>query len=156
MTTFTAISIVMVILALFLRGGILHNYLVIASEDIFQNAGFDTHQECPIKLPDGGLDFVDLLAEKNGFLVCIEVETTARYVLTNAAKAEQLGLPLVVVVPTRKVKLAVQNKLSKTNVKPGGHDIYILMLTQLKQELTNCFPLFSSANTGRENKKTKK
>ena len=66
MTTFTAIS-VLVILALFLRGGILHNYLVFASEDILQNAGFDTRQECPVKLPDGGLDFVDLLAKKNGY-----------------------------------------------------------------------------------------
>jgi len=144
----------LMIIALFLRGGKLHNYLVLESEGIFRDAGFETYQEHPKKLPDGGLDFVDLLAEKKGFLICIEVETSARYILTNAAKAEQLGLPLVVVVPTRKVKRAVQNKLRKTDIRPGGCDIYILLLSQLKQELTNCFPLFSSANEGRKNKKT--
>lgn len=148
------LTISLMTLALFLRGGKLHNYLVTESEGILQNAGFETYQEHPKKLSDGGVDFIDLLAEKEGFLACIEVETSARYVLINAAKAEQLGLPLMVVVPTRKVKRAVQNKLSKTAIKPGGRDIYILMLAQLKQEVTNCFSLFSPANEGRKNKKT--
>ncbi len=150
-TSFVALAI----LALFLRGGNLHNYLVLESEGILQAAGFETHQEQPQKLSDGGLDFVDLLAEKEGFLVCIEVETSARYVLTNAAKAEQLGIPLVVIVPTRKVKRAVKNKLGKTDIRPGASDIYILLLSQLKQEVTNCFPLFSSASSrGKTNKKS--
>lgn len=145
----------MAMLAFFLRGGNLHNYLVLESEGILQDAGFDTHQECPRTLPDGALNFIDLLAERDGFIVCIEVETSARHVLTNAAKAEQLELPLVVIVPTRKVKKAVQNKLNNSSIRPGNRDIYILMLTQLKQELTNCFPLFFSANKGKKNKKTK-
>ena len=154
MTIYMMSAVVLTILALFLRGGNLHNYLVLESEGILQSAGFDTHQECPKKLPDGCLDFVDLLAEREGFVVCIEVETSARHVLRNAAKAELLGLPLVVIVPSRKVKQAVQNKLNNSNIRPGNHDIYILMLAQLKQELTNCFPLFSAANEGRKNKKT--
>lgn len=148
--------VVLAMLALFLRGGNLHNYLVFESEDILRDAGFETHQEHPKKLPDGSLDFIDLLAEKEGFLVCIEVETSARYVLINAAKAEQLGLPLVVVVPTRKVKRAVQNKLGTTDIRPGDYDIYILMLAQLKQEVMNYFSLFSSANgDGKTKKQTK-
>lgn len=147
-------AIILAILALFLRGESLHNYLVLESEGILQGAGFETHQEHPQKLPDGGLDFVDLLAKKAGLIVCIEVETSARHVLTNAAKAEQLGLPLIVIVPTRKIQKSVQNKLSSSTIKPAGCDIYILLLSQLRQELTNCFPLFSSANEGRENKKT--
>ena len=148
-------AIILSMLALFLRGGSLHNYLVLESEGILQEAGFETRQEHPKKLPDGGLDFIDLLAEKEGFLVCIEVETSARYVMTNAAKAEQLGLPLVVVVPTRKVKKAVRNKLGKADIRPGGRDICILMLVQLKQEVTNCFPLFSSVSShGKTNNKS--
>ncbi len=144
----------LMIIALFLRGGKLHNYLVLESECILQDAGFETHQEHPKKLPDGGLDFIDLLVQRGNCLICIEVETSARHVLTNAAKAQQLELPLIVIVPTRKVKKAVQNKLSNSAIKPAGCDIYILLLSQLKQELTNCFPLFSSANEGRKNKKT--
>ena len=143
-------------LALFLRGGKLHNYLVIESESILQDAGFETYQEHPKKLSDGGVDFIDLLAKKGDFMICIEVETTARYVLTNTAKAEQLGLPLIVIVPTRKVRKAVRNKLKQSTISPGGCGIYILLLAQLKQELMNKFPLFSPANEGRKNKKTKK
>lgn len=156
MTTYMAILVVLVTLALFLRGGNLHNYLVIESEGILQNAGFKTYQEHPKKLSDGGVDFIDLLVQKDDFLICIEVETSARYVLTNAAKAEQLGLPLVVIVPTRKVRKAVWNKLRKSAIKPAGCDIYILLLSQLKQGLMNCFPLFSPANDGGKNKKTNK
>lgn len=156
MMTYAITSVVALgILALFLRGGALHNYLVLESEGILQNAGFETYQEHPKKLPDGGLDFIDLLAEREGFLVCIEVETSARYVLTNAAKAEQLGLPLIVVVPTRKVKRAVQNKLRKTDIRPGGHDIYILLLAQLKKGVMNYFPLFPPvSNHGKTNNKS--
>jgi len=150
----TTLIISLTALALFLRGGKLHNYLVTESEGILQGAGFETHQEHPKKLSDGGVDFIDLLAQKGDFMICIEVETSASYVLTNAAKAQQLELPLIVIVPTRKVKKAVQNKLSNSAIKPAGFDIYILLLSQLRQELTDCFSLFSPANEGRKNKKT--
>jgi hypothetical protein len=49
-------------LMLFLRGGKLHNYLVLEIEHIFQQAGFQTQQEHPQQLPDGNVDFIDLLA----------------------------------------------------------------------------------------------
>ena len=148
MVTYVITSVVaLAILALFLRGGNLHNYLVIKSEGILQGAGFETRQECPKKLPDGGLDFVDLLAEKEGFLVCIEVETSARYVLTNAAKAEQLGLPLIVIVPTRKIQKSVQNKLSSSTIKPAGHDIYILLLYRFI--LCRCKGTYNKSNCKR-------
>ena len=100
------------------------------------------------------MDFLDLLVRRDDFLICIEVETSARYVLTNAAKAEQLNLPLIVIVPTRRIKKSIQNKLKKSGIRPAGCNIYILLLSQLKKELTNYFPLFSPVNGGRENKKT--
>ena len=151
----TIITIILLLtLAVFLRGGKLHNYLVLESENILQGKGFETYQEHPEKLPDGSIDYIDLLAKREGFLVCIEVETSARYVLTNVAKAEQLGLPLVIVVPNRKVKTSIQNKLNKPKISSGRSPVYVLLLAQLEQEVTNCFPLFSPANEGRKNKKT--
>ncbi|MCK4998878.1 MAG: hypothetical protein KAS23_05055 [Anaerohalosphaera sp.] len=154
MTLFTVTSVLLLTaIVLFIRGDRLHNYLVLESEKILQNADFETYQEHPQKLSSGGLDFVDLLAKRKDFIVCIEVETSARYAKTNAIKAQQLGLPLVVIVPDQRVKKSVQNKLIQVNIKPGGYDIYILLLSQLKQEVTKCFPLFSAANT---NGKTKK
>lgn len=154
MTLFTMTPLVLLtILVLFLRGNTLHTYLVLESEKILRDGGFETSLEHPEKLPDGGTDFIDLLARRGDFLVCIEVETTARYVRTNAVKARQLGLPLVVIVPNRSVKKAVQNKLRQADVRPGGYDIYILLLSELKQELTKYFPLFSAANTHGKTKK---
>ena len=155
MIVYALVSMISLIaLVLFLRGDTLHNYLVLETECIFQQEGFDTYQEHPQCLPDGSLDFLDLLVRRDDFLICIEVETSARYVLANAAKAERLGLPLIVIVPTRRIKKSVQNKLEKSGIRPAGCNIYILLLSQLKQELINYFPLFSPVNDGRENKKT--
>jgi hypothetical protein len=141
-------------LALFLRGGTLHNYLVFETENIFRGAGFDTQQEYPQRLPDGRLDFIDLLVQKGNFMVCIEIETSARYVLTNAAKADQIGLPLIVIVPNKKVKMAVQKKLAQSQITAGGLRIYVLLLSQVEKGFTNYFPLFSSVNDEWKNKKT--
>lgn len=135
-----------------LRGGSLHNYLVCEAGKIFHHAGYETHQEHPEKLPGGGLDFIDLLARRGEFVVCIEVELSARYILSNAAKARKLKLPLVVLVPSRRVQKSVRNKLKKAGINPKKHRIYILLLSQLKQEVTNCFPLFIAVNKNRENK----
>ncbi len=140
---------------LFLRGGKLHEYLVLETESVFRKAGFKTRQEHPRRLPDGRLDFIDLMAECGDFIICVEIETTARYVVTNAKKAEELGLPLIVVVPNRQVQKAVRNKLRKLKIKPNKNRIYILLLNQLQQHVTNCFSLFSLANEQRENKKIK-
>ena len=140
-------------IAFFLRGGQLHNYLVCEAEKIFQGAGFDTHQECPKKLASGELNFVDLLAEGDDFVICVEIETSSRHVLDNAAKARELGLPLMVIVPSRKVQKAVKKKLEKAGINLQKHRICVLLLHQLKQELTNCIPLIPSANGQRENRK---
>lgn len=141
-------------LVLFLRGGQLHNYLVGETEGIFRNAGFSTHQEYPLRLPDGRLDFIDLFVQLGNCMICVEVETSARRILSNASKADQLGLPLIVVVPNRKVQRAVITKLARTKQTAGGLRIYVLLLTQLEKEFTNYFPLISPANDTRKNRKT--
>ena len=143
----------MTLLVRYLRGDALHNHLVLQTENIFKQAGFETQQECPKQLPDGMLNFVDLLVQRGNCMVCIEVETTARYALTNAAKADQLGLPLIVVCPTRRVQKEVQNKLVRAQVTAGGYPICVLLLSQLNKEVTNCFPYFSTANSQRKNRK---
>ena len=144
---------ILVGLVLFLRGGALHNHLVFETENIFRRAGFNTQQEHPQRLPDGRLDFIDLLVQRGNCVICIEIETSARYVLTNAAKADQIGLPLIVIVPNRKVKMAVQKKLAQSQITACGLRIYVLFLHQIEKGLTNYFPLFSSANSRGKTKK---
>jgi hypothetical protein len=131
-------------LAFFLRGGKLHNFLVLTSERVFQDAGFLTDQESPKRLPDGKLDFIDLIVRRDRILIAIEVETSARNVVSNARKAEQLDSLLWVVVPSRKVQKAVQEKLSKQGIQPAGEPIRVLLLAQLQQEVMKCLPLFST------------
>ncbi|MCP5115084.1 MAG: hypothetical protein GY953_29995, partial [bacterium] len=48
----------------FLRGRSFHNDLVQRAESTFQPHGFVTVRECPLPLPDGRTDFVDLLAHR--------------------------------------------------------------------------------------------
>jgi hypothetical protein len=148
-------TVLLIGLVLYLRGGTFHNYLVLETENIFKLAGFDTQQESPQRLSDGRLDFVDLLVQRGNCMICIEVETSARYALTNAAKADQIGLPLMVVCPSRKVQKAVQKKLARTQPTAGGQRICVLLLAQLEKEVMNCFPLLSSANSQRKNRKIK-
>ena len=143
-------------LPMFLRGGGFHNHLVYETARIFGLAGFRVRLERPVHLPDGRLNFLDLLAERGDCSIAVEVETSARRILINAAKAEQAGLPLWVVVPTRKVKKAVAKKLNQSGLRPGGLRIYILLLSQLNKEVTRCFPYFPPANTNRENKENGK
>ena len=141
-------------LPMFLRGGSLHNHLVRETGQLFREAGFDTCEECPVRLPDGRLDFLDLLVKRGSCTICIEIETSARNVLTNATKADQAGLPLWIVVSSRKVQEAVADRLDSADLRPAGLRIYIPLLGQLEQALTIYFPKIPSANALWENRKT--
>lgn len=133
-------TVVLIGLPMYLRGGGLHNHLVREVRQIFQEAGFCTREEHPIHIPNGHLDFIDLLVKRGDCSICVEVETSARHVLSNAAKAEQAGLPMWIIVPNRKVRKAVANKLDSSSLRPGGLRIYILLLGQLEQQLMKYFP----------------
>ena len=141
-------------LALTLRGGGFHNYLVGEAEMVLREMGFETAREHPETLPGGGKNFVDLLARREGLTVCIEAETTARNVLSNAIKADQIGCPLIVLVPNAKVRKAVVRKLSSGELRPGGCPICILFLGQLKQWVMNYLHLNAPANGDGENRKS--
>ena len=143
-------------LPLCLRGGAFHNHMVHEAESIFRKIGFATWLEHGIRLPDGRLDFVDLLVQRGNCILCVEIETTSRNILQTATKADSLGLPLWIIVPNRKIRDSVNRKLERVPVRPGGLKIYVLLLNQLNQTLTNYFSKNSPVNSTRENRKTKK
>lgn len=153
MYIFLIIAAVILLVPLHLRGGTLHNYIVNRAAGALQRAGFGVFCEHPVRLADDRLDFVDLLVRCGSWEFCVEVETSPRRVLTNAAKADVAGLPLWLVVPNRKVRQAVARKLKKVPYHPGGLRIYILLLGELEQTLTNYIPLFSAADPTWENRK---
>ena len=147
------IATALLLTPLFIRGGAFHNHMVHEADAIFGRAGFRTWLEQAVPLLDNRRDFLDLVVQRGNCTLCVEVETSARHVRVTAAKADALGLPLWIVVPNRKVRQSVVNKLDKVSYRPGGRKIYILLLGQLDQILMNCFPLFSPANETRENRK---
>ena len=155
MDTIWIVTAALLFLPLFLRGGVLHNYLAQEAASIFRQAGFETWLEKGVLLLDQKVDFVDLMVQRGNCILCVEIETSARHVLDNTAKADVLGLPLWIVVPNRTVKKAVAGKLKNRPCRPGGLRIYILLLSELEQVVTNYFPLFSPANRPWENKKKK-
>lgn len=148
--------ILLLIVSMSIRGGGFHNHLVSEAARIFQRAGFDVRLECPIRLPDGRKDFIDLLVKRQDCSICIEVETTIRHLVENATKADAVGLPLWVVVPTRKVKKAAIKKLCQSHLRPGGLKVYFLLLDELEQRVMKYFPCFPSANSAGENKEIRK
>jgi hypothetical protein len=137
-----------------MRGGALHNFLAAKAAGRFREAGFGVLIEHPLELPDGRLDFVDLLARHDGYTIACEVETTARHVLENLEKARTLDLTLWIVVPNRKVRSAVARKIRRAPKSQSGESVQILLIGEVFQRLTDYFPSFSAANTGPENGKT--
>ena len=144
--TTIAILAAVLLVPVSVRGQRLHNHIVAEAATIASREGWKVAVEHPLRLPDQGLDFVDLLLLREPVTFAVEVETTARYVRVNAAKAAALDLPLLVLVPNRKVGSTVRRVLDQAGYRPGGRPIQILRLGELSQVLTNCFPLISAAN----------
>ncbi len=141
-------------LPLCLRGGAFHNHMVREAESVFRRNGFATWLEHGIRLPDGRLDFVDLLVQLGNCILCVEIETTSRNILQTATKTDSLGLPLWIIVPNRKIRDSINRKLEQVPVRPGGLKIYVLLLNQLNQTLTKYYPQISPVKGIRENRKT--
>ena len=143
-----------VLSATWLRGESFHNFLVADAAQAFRRAGFEVTTECALRLESGETDYVDILARRKDLTVCCEAETSARHTLVNAAKAAALGLPLVIVVPSRKLRSSVLKKLAHLPRKSDPHAIQVLLLSELRQSLAKCFPFFSAANARGKKKKT--
>jgi hypothetical protein len=128
-----------------LRGGDFHNMLVSQVAELYRSRGFETRLEHPLRLPDGRIDYVDLLVRTHDCLLLVEVETTPRYVVVNVEKARVAELPLVIVAPNRKVRRQVAAQLQRLPVIPNA-SIYLLLISQLRQVMADSFPVFPAAN----------
>ncbi len=138
-----------------MRGQPFHNYLVDEAAAELREAGFTVQTEVPLNLRNGQLDFLDILVRREDVRLGCEIETSARHAVSNALKAYRLGLPLIVVVPNRKVLAAVTRKLEAEFGELASAKIWISLPGQLRQAVTNCFSRFSvgeSRDRKRENK----
>ena len=151
---FFLLALTMMFPGLFLRGGAFHNSLVLQAAVAFRRAGFAVWLEHPLRLRDGCTNVVDILACRGPLRVICEIETTPRNVLLNASKAGEVGLPLLIVVPTRRIWSAVASRLDRHVSPADRHLISILLPDQLVKGLTNFLSCFSSVNETRKTRKT--
>jgi hypothetical protein len=127
-----------------MQGDLLHNYLGNETKGTLTNLDWRVWPEFCVE--KGAVkNYLDLFATKAGLAIGFEIETTARHVLDNCRKAELVGIPLWIIVPNRRVLKSVANKLVRQHIRPAGHQIKLLLLSQLKQELTKYIALFIAA-----------
>ena len=112
-----------------MRGKALHKYISQKTAEGLDALGFEVSAEYPICLANGGKDYIDLVASCCAFDLAIEIETTPRNVLSNATKANELGLQLWIVTPNKKISSAVARKL-KQSAFTDSSQIRILTLGQ--------------------------
>lgn len=137
-----------------LRGHAFHNLLVKKAAEIFTWQGFVVYAEFPFPTVARQRNFVDLVVCWEKSVLLCEIETSARHVTENAAKAQIVNLPLWVIVPNRNVQLAVAKKLDPALYRPGGRAIQIPVISELSQRVIRCFPDLPLANRGREHGNT--
>lgn len=137
-----------VLMPMCMRGRLLHNHMAQRCADVAERVGCRAELESPLHLPDGRVDYVDVLISRDRYRVACEIETSARYVAVNAAKASTLGLPLLIVVPNRRVRDAVKRRVGGALRSAQGPPVSVLLLGQFEQALTRCFAFISTANRG--------
>ena len=91
---------------------------------------------------NGTVTYFDLFAREGKFVLAVEIETTCRHGFDNAIKADNVGIPLWIIVPISKVKLQLLRKLKPQGLRPGGEPIKILLLGQLERELEDYLSLY--------------
>ena len=139
----TLVMAMFILIALEMRGDAFHQFLAERASFDLWNAGFTVLQEHPIRLADGRLNFIDLFCTRGDVTLACEIETTVRYVSINAEKARMLDVPLWVIVPTQRLKQAARRKVERTVNRHVECSIQFLLLDELPQALTKCFPTFS-------------
>ena len=119
-----------------MRGKTLHNLIAKKTRDEVEGFFDSVDPEHRIS-NQRATTYVDLFARKDSFVLAIEIETTARHAVDNARKAAIVDVPLWIIVPTRRLKSKLTGKLGGPELRPGGRPIKILLLGELRQELTN-------------------
>lgn len=129
-----------------MRGGFLHSEVIVcALARAFEEEEWDVATEVPVRIGDG-VGYVDLLAERDGVCVAVEVECSARRVGRDLDKAQAVAASeLWIVVPGRNTAASVRRALHRMGVRAEGAGIFVLTQGAALQRVRNCLPLFAGA-----------
>ena len=131
-----------------MRGSNLHNHILLdAVEEHLASGGWTTRREHLVALPDG-MGAIDLLAERGGERLAIEVELTPDRVLRDVQKAIAIqAVELLIVTPNAAVRKAVRRRLRRHR-RGGGREwlpTFALTQPQTLQHLASSFPFFAAS-----------
>ena len=118
-----------------MRGNALHNSIASDTRDACSDLGIHSHLEYSIMI-NGRYLYLDVAAWLCDRLIAIEIETSLRHIDSTVAKARELGLELLIVVPRRKLRRQVANKLKKLYGRTLGKQPSVVLLDELKATLT--------------------
>jgi hypothetical protein len=124
-----------------MKGDIVHEHSLDDLADALASRRFAVSRQVATRM-GRDIGYVDLVAERGGRRLAIEVEMSARRVANDLRKAAALGASLWIVVPNRRVVRAVRRRLADLGVRPTAPWICVLTLGQAMHRLKNCFPLF--------------
>jgi hypothetical protein len=117
-----------------MRGRPFHNKLVKDAESIFSAFGWETNTE-QMFCVDGITTYFDFYARDGPLQVACEIETTRRHAIDNLKKAQAVGMPLWIIVPTRKVRRQIQRSLGRKQVFSGDKPVAVIVPDELKQHI---------------------
>ncbi|RKY07134.1 MAG: hypothetical protein DRP56_06255 [Planctomycetota bacterium] len=126
-----------------MRGNPFHNKLVEDAKCIFSRFGWKTYTErwfCT----NGITTYFDLFARDGPLKIACEIETTSRHAVDNLRKAQAIGMPLWIIVPTRGVRQQIQRSLGCKPVFSGDKPVAVILPDELRQcieEYINCKPI---------------
>ena len=119
-----------------MRGKTLHNFMARRAREILEDFFDSVEVESKIR-SEGATTYIDVLARMDSTVLAVEIETTGRHTLDNAGKATAVGIPVWIVVPSRRLKSALTRKLDGLELHSDTGPIKILLLSELQQELTD-------------------
>ena len=139
-----------------MRGGYIHNRVLV--DPIAQKAlcipGARVDQEVAIRVGNQIL-YGDLLIQFGCQRILVEAEITAKRIENDLVKAAAMEpCELWVVVPNPRVKKSVERKLSRQLIPLQRVKLFVLLLPQALQRLTEFSELISGSNDGRKKGKT--
>ena len=117
-----------------MRGQPFHNQLVKDAECLFLRFGWKTETEWRLSAK-GVTSYFDLYARDGPRHVACEIETSCRHAIDNLKKAQLVGIPLWIIVPTRKIRSHIQRSFGKNQVLSGHKPVIVMVPDELKKHL---------------------
>lgn len=122
-----------------MRGNPFHNKIAQEAQTIFICQNWQVFTEYGYKV-DGSTTYFDLFATKGCHKLACQIETTSRHVIENALKAQVVSIPVWFIVPNRKVRKQIVNKLNRNRIRLNKERLNLLLLSNLGKELFDYWP----------------